>query len=67
MLTSTASSLFNTDDSIAMPCSVKTYGKYLRPPLVLIFVVEICDLKFILLYLVIACYVTAATSKSKHN
>ena len=30
---------FRTEDNIATPCSVKTKGKYLRPPL---FVVTIC-------------------------
>src|SRR3972149_5343025 len=39
-----ARSLFRTLDSIAIPCSVKTKGRYRRPPHD--FEVAICDLKF---------------------
>ena len=40
--------IFKGDDNIAIPCSVKTYGKYLRPPfedVFSVFEVAICDLK----------------------
>ena len=41
-----AVSLLRTADNIAIPCSIKTYGKYLRPPLfVSFFEVTNCDLK----------------------
>ncbi len=42
MFTSIACLPFNTLDNINTPCSVNTYGAYLRPPL---FEVAICDLK----------------------
>lgn len=46
ILTSTATSLLSTAQSIAMPCSVKTYGIYLLPPWALSSLeVAFCDLK----------------------
>ena len=44
MFTSIAFSLFNTLESIAIPCSVKAKGIYRKPPL---FEVTICDLKLL--------------------
>jgi len=46
IFTVTARSLFKTDDSIAMPCSVKTYGFFLRPILIPELEVTICDFQF---------------------
>ena len=43
MFISIAASLFNTDESIATPCSVKAKGIYRVPPL--LFEDAICDLK----------------------
>jgi hypothetical protein len=40
-----ARSLFKTDDSIATPCSVNTYGSFRRPPLFPGFDIAICDIK----------------------
>ena len=44
ILTCIAISLLSTAESIAIPCSVKTYGRYLLPPLPS-FEVTNCDLK----------------------
>ena len=48
MLICIATSLRNTAESIAIPCSVNTYGKYLRPPFRSFSIeVAICDLSVI--------------------
>ena len=45
MLTCTAVSLFNTDESIAQPCSVKAKGKYFIFEPLPVFKVTNCDLE----------------------